>query len=787
MIRFLATLTFALLLALGVDGGPAAQIATVGADAPPVHAQLESFLTRLDPSEIVPGADRFGPVRRDPVVAPVFRGEELLGYAFLNSQQVDATGYSGKPIHIVVGLDTEGTITGAKLVAHSEPIVLIGIPEKRVIDYLAHFIGFNPLRAAATRSGPPQAPIVSGATVTVLVMGESLVRSAARIARALQLGAGVATVADARVVDPQAGDVVDWQTLLASGAVRHLHLTIGEVNRAFVDSGDQRAADRPEPGESDETFIDLYAALVSQPAIGRSLLGDAEFGNVEHVLTPGQPAILIAGDGLYSFKGSGYVRGGIFDRIELLQGAETIRFRDYLHRRVGDLRAVGAPDLKEIGVFAIPPEVEFDPAAPWRLQLLVQRAVGALEKAFVSFSLDYELPEPYTRAAPAASATTDSTAAPAAGAGTAPADAAAAAGAPSAAEPSSASPADAPSRAAVSPADAGAADAAPAEVATREDTAASFPDVGGWLDEAHEPLWMRIWRSKTASLAMLGAMLAVLTFIFFFQDLLVARERLFNRIRLTYLLVTLFWLGWVASAQLSVVNVLTFADALRSRFQWSQFLVDPLIFVLWCSVAAALLFWGRGPFCGWLCPFGALQELTNRAARLLKVPQLKIPWAVHERLWPFKYIIFLGLFGISLGSLAWAERFAEIEPFKTAIVLRFMREWWFVAFALALLGAGLFVERFFCRYLCPLGAALAIPGRMRMFDWLKRYRQCGNPCMRCFRECPVEAIHPEGHINPNECISCLHCQVLYRHDYKCPVRVQRRLKREKHVALPQNA
>jgi NosR/NirI family nitrous oxide reductase transcriptional regulator len=246
---------------------------------------------------------------------------------------------------------------------------------------------------------------------------------------------------------------------------------------------------------------------------------------------------------------------------------------------------------------------------------------------------------------------------------------------------------------------------------------------------------------------------------------------------------TLFWLGWVAQAQLSIVNVLAFLNSLRSNFQWSHFLVDPLIFILWFSVAAALLFWGRGPFCGWLCPFGALQELANRGAKLLKVPQLKVPWAVHERLWPIKYVIFLVLFGVSLSSLATAEQLAEIEPFKTAIILRFMREWWFVAFALALLGAGLFVERFFCRYLCPLGAALAIPGRMRMFDWLKRYRECGNPCMRCFNECPVEAIHPEGHINPNECISCLHCQVLYRHDRKCPVVIQKRLKREKRAAM----
>ncbi|KAA0215237.1 MAG: regulatory protein NosR [Lautropia sp.] len=725
---------------------------TVVAAAQPVAANLARFLVGLNASEVVPGADRFGPVQSDPAVAPAYRGDALVGYAYLNSRHVDAVGYSGKPIHIVVGLDLEGTIVGAKLVAHSEPIVLIGIPEKRVVAYLAHFVGYNPLRAAAEGRGPPQADIVSGATVTVLVMGESVVRSAVRVARALHLGTAAAGVqAATRVIDPQAGTIADWPTLLREGAVHRLRLTIGDVNKAFVATGNKAAAARPEPGAADETFIDLYAALVSQPAIGRSLLGDDEYASVVRMLAPGQQAILVAGDGLYSFKGSGYVRGGIFDRIELLQGAETIRFRDYLHRRVGDLRAAGAPTLREIGVFVVPPGSEFDPAAPWRLQLLIQRPVGALEKAFVSFDLDYRLPERYTKTVPVPAVAPVTPAQPHAPAAT---------------------PAQAAATAAADAATQGAATAASAP------TQAAVPS-----DEPHEPLWMRIWRSRVAALAMLGVMLGVLTLIFFFQDVLVARERLFDRVRLVYLLATLFWLGWVAQAQLSVVNVLTFANALRSGFEWSQFLIDPLIFVLWCSVAAALLFWGRGPFCGWLCPFGALQELSNRAARLLKVPQLKMPWAIHERLWPIKYIVFLGLFGVSLGSLAWAELLAEIEPFKTAIVLRFVRQWWFVAFALALLAAGLFVERFFCRYLCPLGAALAIPGRMRMFDWLKRYRECGNPCMRCFNECPVEAIHPEGHINPNECISCLHCQVLYRHDYKCPVRVQRRLKREKRAAM----
>ena len=85
-------------------------------------------------------------------------------------------------------------------------------------------------------------------------------------------------------------------------------------------------------------------------------------------------------------------------------------------------------------------------------------------------------------------------------------------------------------------------------------------------------------------------------------------------------------------------------------------------------------------------------------------------------------------------------------------------------FAALLLAAGLFIERFYCRYLCPLGAALAIPARLRIFNWLKRYHDCGNPCQRCNHECPVQAIEPSGEINPNECIQCLHCQMLYHHD-----------------------
>lgn len=229
----------------------------------------------------------------------------------------------------------------------------------------------------------------------------------------------------------------------------------------------------------------------------------------------------------------------------------------------------------------------------------------------------------------------------------------------------------------------------------------------------------RIWWEKRFEIAGLLAMLLVLSGAFFFQGFLTRSERVTYWFRMGFLTLTLVFLGWYASAQLSVVNLMALANALMVGFSWQAFMLDPLTFILWWSVAAALIFWGRGAYCGWLCPFGALQELTNQIARKLRVPQITLPWGLHERLWALKYVVFLGLFAAALSSLDMGERLAEVEPFKTAIVLRFARDWGFVLFALAILFAGFFIERFYCRYMCPLGAALAIPARMRMFDWLR--------------------------------------------------------------------
>lgn len=708
--------------------------------------QVQEFMPKAQPGDFFQGADRFGPAQGDPPLIPVYQGDKLLGYVFLNSDFSNSVGYSGKPIHMLVGIDPEGTVRAIKLVDHKEPIVLIGIPEKRIVDSMNALIGKSMSAVATGAERPPQVDIVSGATVTVLVMGDSVVRSAVRLIRSGRLGAvtpaaGAAPPAVVKTLDMAKSEVRDWNTLLGDGSVRRLSLTIGEVNETFAKSGNQAAADNPEPGDPADSFIDLYVAPVSVPTIGRSLLGDEGYERLKSRLKPDQQAIIVAGDGAYSFKGSGYVRGGIFDRIELVQDGQSTRFRDRNHTRVGALAADGAPDLREIALFVIPEDFKLDLTEPWQLQLLVQRNVGARDKAFLTFDLGYTLPDPYLRIEqPPAAAPPPQTQAQA--------------------QPQTAAPAPAaPSTPSLNDADA--------------------------LGAGHleEPLWMKIWRTNTVSIGITALALIVLTGIFFFQDALVRRPAVYVWVRRAYLTFTLVWLGWYANAQLSVVNVLTFTNSLLTGFSWEFFLAAPLIFILWAAVAAGLLFWGRGPFCGWLCPFGALQELLNNIAQWLKVPQITVPWGLHERLWPIKYIIFLGLFGLSLYSVAFAETLAEVEPFKTAIILKFVRDWPFVIYALTLLAAGLFIERFFCRYLCPLGAALAIPGRIRTFEWLKRWPECGSPCQRCAKECPVQSIHPEGHINVNECIYCMHCQELYYDDHRCPHMIQVRLKREKREAL----
>ena len=639
-------------------------------------------------------------------VRTITQANTPIGYVFQSLDVVAIPAYSGKPINTQVILDTAGIIRDAYVLEHHEPILLIGIPEVKLHDFTSHYAGVDVRqRVVVGRSSDPKAVTVdaiAGATVTAMVVNEVVMRAAHEVAVSLKLIDGkAATAQKVALIRTDEFAPATWEQLTGNGAIRRLHLTRGQVDAAFKDTA-------AEAGEAaNETFIDLYVADINPPGIGRNLLGDAHYANLMHTLKPGEQAIAVLGRGVFSFKGSGYVRGGIFDRVQLRQFGNVISFRDLDHQRIDDAYAQDMPDFTEMSVFIVRPQAAFDPGSPWTLELLVRRQTGPVSGTFSSFELPYQLPEQYLERPP-----------------------------PTAAEQAA-------------------------------------------LDEANRPLWLTIWYQKQVQVLVLGVALLVLTAILFLQDSLARRPRLLHWLRRGYLVFTVGFIGWYALGQLSVVNVLTFVHALVQDFRWELFLTDPLIFMLWVFTAASILLWGRGVFCGWLCPFGALQELLNEAARRLKVRQFELPFALHERLWAIKYLILLLLFGLSLESMATAERFAEVEPFKTAITLRFDRQWWFVLYAVALLVINLFTRKVYCRYLCPLGAALAIPSKFRLFDWLKRRQECGNPCQLCAKECEIQAIHPDGHINANECHYCLDCQMTWHNENKCPPLINKRKKRNK--------
>ena len=190
--------------------------------------------------------------------------------------------------------------------------------------------------------------------------------------------------------------------------------------------------------------------------------------------------------------------------------------------------------------------------------------------------------------------------------------------------------------------------------------------------------------------------------------------------------------------------------------------------------------WGRGLFCGWLCPFGSLSELLYKVGSVIGLKRLQFhpPQALHDKLKYLKYAIFIGLLAVSFFSMGLAEQLAEVEPFKTTFLVGlFNRSWPYTLFAGGLLGLSIFMERPFCKYLCPLGAALAMPTTFRWFG-LRRKDECTS-CKACAKGCGSLAIDTKGNIDQRECMLCLDCMVIYYDDHACPPLAQERKHRTK--------
>ncbi|MDO6592226.1 4Fe-4S binding protein [Neptuniibacter sp. 1_MG-2023] len=290
--------------------------------------------------------------------------------------------------------------------------------------------------------------------------------------------------------------------------------------------------------------------------------------------------------------------------------------------------------------------------------------------------------------------------------------------------------------------------------------------------EANElELWQELWQQRQNEIALLLLSLVILSILFLNQHFAVLNPKIFHKIRLGFLAFTIIFIGYYAQGQLSIVNILTVQHLWIEGISLTSFLLDPIVSILWCYVLFSLILFGRGLFCGWLCPFGAIQEFAGLLAKKLKIKRWKIKPKWHNQLQKLKYVLLIGIIGASFYSLALGETLAELEPFKTSVTLYFIREWQYVIYAIILILLAMKVHKFYCRYLCPLGASLAILGAFPIFNWLTRRAECGSPCQNCRNNCEIDAIDKQGKIDMKECVQCLECIVINYNPTLCAIEV----------------
>lgn len=173
--------------------------------------------------------------------------------------------------------------------------------------------------------------------------------------------------------------------------------------------------------------------------------------------------------------------------------------------------------------------------------------------------------------------------------------------------------------------------------------------------------------------------------------------------------------------------------------------------------------------CGWLCPFGLLQDLLHKIPLFRKRKQLP----GHAALKYGKYVVLFGL--VIIGSSFVFTGFAKVPAFckylcpsgifMGALPLMAANEslraqagglfYWKLAIVLLLVIASVKVYRPFCQYLCPLGA---IYGWFNGFSLVQIHwekESCAS-CMACKKACPV-ALPPEKISVSPECIKCGKC------------------------------
>ena len=271
----------------------------------------------------------------------------------------------------------------------------------------------------------------------------------------------------------------------------------------------------------------------------------------------------------------------------------------------------------------------------------------------------------------------------------------------------------------------------------------------GWTFEEEDevvPTWADDLRAQAVDLVAVS-IFTVFAFVSFFRKS--------ERLTLITLVAAVGYLGFYKSQLISIVNIFGLVGCnlplVRHNLAW---------YFLAVVVVLSTVLWGR-VYCGRICAFGALTQLMDRV--LPARWRVNVPRAIERRASLIKY-------GILAGAIAYFVATGDpliypyIEPFwmfglqgKTPVL------WIGLG---ALLITTVFVRNAYCRFLCPVGAALGIVSQLTTVFRIKRWSECST-CRICEKKCEWGAIRGPK-IVLSECVRCDDCERLYADTTKCP-------------------
>ncbi|AZH25967.1 4Fe-4S binding protein [Haloplanus aerogenes] len=662
------TVTFAAAALLVVASlSPVVGLSAAARDPGAAQEQLvtEPFAER-NLRKVVPAADEFsdptGPYRTVRAYEVVDGERRLVGYAFLTSNVVDTVGFSDRPVEFLVGIDTEGTITGVQLVEQHEPFFQRRATRTRLRELGDQLVGLSVTRDVVFEDPDAdeyEVDAITRATVTSEVTVETIMRSSRLVARHQEV------VSDASVANETDGNRTGTRVERAAGANR------GEVRRLAVSESLERwnVSASALGVSTDAGPVGLYVTPLDSERTGDRLLGDQRHDRLRD-RWPGTTFVWIGLDGIPD----GW-------------NADTLAVRQ--HARQFDATPI-RPSVQGVdwSAVVVVRADRFDPTRPFAV---VVTSDGR------TVSRTYIPPGTGTVAALVARTTPD------------------------------------------------------------------------WLHEVRSA-WERAWPESL--LLVVG--LSLVAGLFALRRRLLATEGVdvsYDAIRHIVLAVSLLFIGWYRPAQPTSQQLAAFVREMITwltggGFDWVLFFSMPLILLVLGFFALTVVVWGRGTFCGWVCPFGALSELLYR----LTPWEHELPRRHHERLEKLRYPLFVLIVVGVLVSTNVGATLAKVEPFKAAFYYSLVSNPFYVGWSLLLVVAGAVVFRPYCRYLCPLGAGLSFGNVLQQRE-IQRYDLCGD-CVKCQTDCEFQAIRDDGSIARQQCFQCSVCVENYYDPDSCPVLLQ---------------